>query len=423
MSATSAAHRRASEFEPLALLEIVRQVAVLSSADDPLRISTRSCDAARHLSERFVDVPAARRICEHLRLPWDQIRELGFMTGHARRVALGHALGGEQADWLTEEYSSFVLRLIARRLGATTLTPGQYRTGRHATAGAGRGCRSSPRRILFPTAEQIGALAGSWDRALAHAGLAPRHGLGGQHARVGPVPIVEVLDRCYEHHGTEPTLGELVQFDRANDIPFPRKERGRPFASYVNEWKDGRAAEGLEIPDGPPPKPERPDYTRDVGAALVGEMRAKSAWDYDEVVAWVAQYLGELKARDRASQRAYDAWARGQDGAPWASVLERQGGWVAVREEAWKRLDVSEGRAVKGAAGPAVASHDLAQNWLPRVCTSGRRDPREKPCYRASPSAYPAKTPRRDAGLDARITTGSTLPEATSGVRHRPARR
>jgi hypothetical protein len=51
-------------------------------------------------------------------------------------------------------------------------------------------------------------------------------GLGGHHARVGPVPIVEVLDRCYEHHGTEPTLGELVQFARANGIPFPRKEHG-----------------------------------------------------------------------------------------------------------------------------------------------------------------------------------------------------
>jgi hypothetical protein len=52
----------------------------------------------------------------------------------------------------------------------------------------------------------------------------------------------------------------------------------------------------------------------------------------------VARYLAELKARDRASQRGYDAWARQQDGAPWASVLERHGGWVAVREEAWGRI-------------------------------------------------------------------------------------
>jgi hypothetical protein len=339
MSATATAHQRASEFEPLALLHVVREVARSSLVDDPQRISTRSWDAARELSERFADVPAARRICEHLRLPWEKIRELAFMNGHAQRVALGHALGGEQADWLTEEYRSFALRLIARHLGAATLTPGQYRAARHAMLGSGRSRRSIPRPVPIPTAEQIETLAGGWDEALAQAGLAPRHGLGGHHARVGPVRIVEVLDRCYEHHRTEPTLGELVLFARGNGIPFPRKERGRPYRSYVKEWKDGRSARGLDVPNAPPPKCERPDYSSDVGAALPGERRAKSVWaDHDEVVTWVARYLVELNVRDGASQRAYDAWARQQDGAPWASVLERHGGWVAVREEAWERI-------------------------------------------------------------------------------------
>jgi len=339
MSATATAHRRASEFEPLALLRVVRDVARSSPAEEPRRISTRSWDGARELSERFADVPAARRIREHLRLPWEKIRELAFMNGHAQRVALGHALGGEQTDWLTREYGSFALRLIARRLGAASVTPGQYRAQRHAILAPHRGRRSIGRRVPIPTAEQIQTLAGSWDEALADAGLAPRHGLGGHHARVGPVPIVEVLDRCYEHHGTEPTLGELVLFARVNGIPFPRKDRGRPYSSYVKEWKDARAGRGLDIPDGPPPKSERPDYSCNVGAVIPGEKRAKSAWsDHDEVVAWVARYLAEPKARDRASQRGYDAWARQQAGAPWASVLERHGGWVAVREEAWERI-------------------------------------------------------------------------------------
>jgi hypothetical protein len=339
MSATGTAHRRASEFEPLALLHVIRQVARSSLVVDPQRISTRSWDAARELSERFGDVPAARRICEHLGLPWEKICELAFMNGHAQRVALGHALGGEQADWLTQEYSWFALRLIARRLGAASVTPGQYRAEQQAMVAPRRGRWSIDRCVPIPTAEQIQTLAGSWDEALAYAGLAPRHGLGGHHARVGPVPIVEVLDRCYEHHGTEPTLGELVLFARANGIPFPRKERGRPYSSYVKEWKDGRSARGLDPPDGPPPKCERPDYSADVGAALPEERRANGAWaDHTEVVTWVARYLAELNARDGASQRGYDAWARQQEGAPWASVLERHGGWGAVREEAWERI-------------------------------------------------------------------------------------
>jgi hypothetical protein len=293
---------------------------------------------ARELNVRFAAAPAARRICEHLRLPWQKVRELAFMTGHGQRVALGHALGDAAADWLTEEYCRYALKLIACRQSVATLTPGQYRAGRQALVGASHGRRKA-RRIPLPTAEQIETIAGSWDEAVANSGLAPRHGLGGQLARVGPVPIVEVLDRCYEHHRTEPTLGELVLFARANRVPFPRKERGRPFSSYVNEWKGWRAARGLDVPDGPPPKCERPDYSCNVGAAVPGETRAKSAWaDHNEVVAWVARYVAELQARDRASQRAYDAWARQQDGAPWASVLERHGGWLAVREEAWQRL-------------------------------------------------------------------------------------
>ena len=47
---------------------------------------------------------------------------------------------------------------------------------------------------------------------------------------------------------------------------------------------------------------------------------------------------------------------------------------------------------------------------------------REKAVFiKRARSAYPAKTPRRDAGLDARITTGRTLPEATQEPRLRLA--
>jgi hypothetical protein len=339
MSATATTHRRASDFEPLALLQVVREVAQSSLADDPRRISTRSWDAARHLSERFGDAPEARRICEHLRLPWEKIRELAFMSGHAERVALGHALGGEQADWLTEQYSNFVLKLMARRVGTSTLTPGQYRAEGQVMAGTDCSPRCRTLQLLIPTAEQIESLAGTWDEALVRADLAPRHGLGGHRAHVGPTPIAAVLDRCHEHHGTEPTLLELVVFAKANGIPFPRKERGRPYNSYVEEWKVARIARGLTIPDGPPPEAERPDYSRDVGAALPGERPAKRAWaEHDEVVRWVMRYLGDLNQRERSSQRGYDAWARGHDGAPWASVVQRHGGWAAVRGEAWKRM-------------------------------------------------------------------------------------
>lgn len=80
------AHRPASDFEPLALLQIVRQVAESSTVDSPGQISTRLWDTARNLTDRFADAPAARRICEYLRLSWKKVRELSFMHGHAQRI-------------------------------------------------------------------------------------------------------------------------------------------------------------------------------------------------------------------------------------------------------------------------------------------------------------------------------------------------
>lgn len=82
-----------------------------------------------------------------------------------------------------------------------------------------------------------------------------------------------MLDRCYEHYGIEPNLGGLVTWARANGIPFPRKERGKPWSAYVAEWKAARSANGQPAPRGPAPKGKGPDYNADVGAALPGEGR------------------------------------------------------------------------------------------------------------------------------------------------------
>jgi hypothetical protein len=180
-----------------------------------------------------------------------------------------------------------------------------------------------------------------------------------------------------------------VQSASANGIPFPREERGRAYSSYVEQWKDWRAARGLDVPDLPPPKCERPDYSRDVGAALPVEMRATRAWsNHDEVVAWVARYLAELESRDRASQRAYDAWARQQTDARWASVLDRHGGWAEVGEEAWSG---SVGmRLVKGVRGRGVT---LARpfNRMVNVHAAGVRKPDVTHTRRGDRLQYPAR--------------------------------
>jgi len=342
--------------DPLALLAAVRTIAEVSGDPAPERLSTRRWDAARPLSGRFGGAPAARRISERLGIPWPKVRELAFLPPRAQLTALGRALSELEGDWLTFEYAEFVLALIARRLGVTTLTPSEYRGERARMLANHR-----HGNLRLPTESQVVALAGNWDRALSHAGLRRRpHGRGGHRARSTAVSIIDVLDRCYEHHGTEPTTNELAAFAKANGIPVPRKDAGRPFSDYAREWKEHRTEQGLPVPSGPPPKAQRPDYTVDVGAGRPGERRAKDTWDdLDELVDWATRYLRQL-AGQRSSKRGYDDWARDQEGAPWSKTFDKFGGWAAVRDAAWERLRggsprlKSQGRTAQPA--PAHAS-------------------------------------------------------------------
>jgi hypothetical protein len=331
------ANRAASEFDPLALLDIVAAVAAAAPGADLQTVSQRTWDTARGPAGH-PDAPAARRIVEFIGLPWRKVCELAAAAPAQRSRSFGIALRQRDADWLTEDHVAFVLKVVARRLGLVTLTPDQYRREQQHMLAEDRARWMHGGQLRLPNEHQLAVAAGSWDRALALAELKPRQGVGGQRTRSRPAGIVHVLERCFAAHGTEPTIAELAAFAKANGIPFPRKERGRPYSDYVREWKDGRRAKGLPVPEGPPPKRERPDYDQDVGAAAPGERRARKRWDdVDELVDWVARYLAQLGRGKRPSQRDYDDWASQQDGAPWSSTLTANGGLDALLTAARRR--------------------------------------------------------------------------------------
>lgn len=327
---TSRSRRPASAFDPLQLLDIVRVVAEAAAphASEVLNLRTRAWDLARALVPEAADAPAARRIAEALGLPWRRVLELSVMPEPGRSIRLGHELNEREGGWLTKDYCAYLLQLHASRLERQALTPSDYLANRAELAAGGQ------QRLRMPTEHQIAAVFGGWDRAAAYAGLRPRESAGGRPRRLPSAPIVDMLERCYLAHGTEPTNRELELFAKANGIKLPR--RVKPWAEYVAEWRDGRRAAGLPVPDGPPPTNQRPDYTQDVGAGSPSERRSRK-WSEDELVSWVARYLAELNGR-RSSQRGYAAWARTQEGAPWTSAIQRRGGWNLIRRLAQQLL-------------------------------------------------------------------------------------
>ena len=242
-----------------------------------------------------------------------------------------------EQDWLTDDYVAYLLKLVARRLGGVaTVTPSEYRVEREKLLKADRASWLHGAQRLVPNDEQIRTACGSWDNALLLAGLRKRPKPGLTRSESVVPAYVQLIEDCYQRHDALSTLAELETFARANNLPCPK--RGvKTWSVSVQAWKTGREDDGLFVPDGPPPKSQRPDYSRNVGAARPGEQRLVR-WSMADCVAWVTRYLKQLPAGQHSTKRGYDDWARSQAGAPHASAFDRHGGWNAVRKAALANL-------------------------------------------------------------------------------------
>jgi hypothetical protein len=319
--------------EPLLLLRGVREVSELANPEWPLETTQRAFDEVRSQSQRFVSVPPAKRIAETLKLPWRVIVEVAHEPEGNQGSILKRKHPPEQENWLTEDYVSYALKLVARRLNVITLSSGQYRVERDKLLGEDQKHWLHGRLLWLPNEDQIMRIAGSWENALLLAGL-----------KINPRPArairqviltrVEAIERFYEHYEAQPTYDNLVAFTRANKIPCS-DEGKRPWPESVADWKQRRHEKGLPVPAAPPPSKERADYSQDVGAARPGEYLHKGKWANPEAcLKWVRLYLQDLKPGVSASQRGYADWVRKHPGAPSLSRVTHHGTWLTILSQA-----------------------------------------------------------------------------------------
>jgi hypothetical protein len=337
---TSSPAKSSSTWDPLHLLDGVGEVAVLVDPIDITSVSQRGFDDARSACAGFEALPAARNISERLGLSWTRVLELAELPREGRTIGLGRLRGErEEQDWLTPGGVEFALRLVARRLGLRTLTPGAYDAERDRMLRENRRRWRHGGHLLLPNSAQVITLMDSWERALACARLAPRQAAGGNRRRSSARPIIEVIECCYEHYEVQPGYRQLHVFARANGISVQSHETGKRWAAYIEEWKAARRERGLPEPNGPAPRGEAPDFSVDVGAGNPGERRQQYDRTIEDCVEWVVRYLQERASEESPSSRRYDQWARQQDGAPWSSEFTRShGGWVRVRDLAWRKV-------------------------------------------------------------------------------------
>jgi hypothetical protein len=187
--------------------------------------------------------------------------------------------------------------------------------------------------LILPSEEQVIIYAGSWLAALSLAGLEETDESEG---RAAP-SLVALMERFHEHYATRPMLTHLEVFASGNGIPFPSR-RQQHFGEALDAWKAKRSAEGLPEPAKSPPTRERPDYSRDVGAALPGERRQAKRRGAEECVAWMRRYLEGLPVGARSTLRSYSDWTKEREGAPSASSFSRHGGFAHVRSLAQEQM-------------------------------------------------------------------------------------
>ena len=325
---------RTASWDLLHLLDGVREVARLVDSVDITKVTQRPFDDARCRCPGFEMLPTARSICRRLDLPWSTVLELAALPPARRTVKLGRLHGEREPADLTSSFLTYALRLIATRLNKPILTPSEYDFERDALMAEDRCHWRHGGQLWLPTADQVRGFADSWNHALAHAGLAPGRSRGGKGATRGhAATVIEVLDRCYEHHGVVATYTQLLAFARANGVPMRNRPAGRPWSAFIEDWRAQRRERGLPAPQLPAPGSPAPDFNQDVGAALPGERKSRYAPSFDDAVAAVARYLQSLEARQRPSARRYDQWAARQEegSVPWASEFRRHhGGWLNV---------------------------------------------------------------------------------------------
>lgn len=322
--------RFTSRYDLRGLVDVVAEVARVADSRQPERVTQAQWDAAR-ASAGHADAPAARQVATRLTMGWVEVLALA-LDGRDIDKALGSHLSEDDDPYLTHDADDVraALRVVALRLGKRTLTPRAYADERAQMLTAARRRWRHRADPALPSVSQVEHIAGSWDAALALAGLGPRP----PQERSEGLPIVDALELALEAHGALLTKPELGRFAAANNLSVARHKRGKPWGDYLAELRTRRADWGKWTPPAPPLFGTRPDYSVAVPLPPDAPRRRKRRWTRAECVAALAALLAELPPRTRLTLRRYQQEAVGRRDLPHLASLQRHGGFSEVVAEA-----------------------------------------------------------------------------------------
>ena len=118
--------RFASAYTDRGLLDAVRSVALHAQPADPARVTKPRFDGARAAAGHG-ELPSAARIVRRLWAPWALTLQRALSAGDPAQWLSGRARAAEQREAGIDDVRHCLRVVVAARLGAPPLTPGEYR--------------------------------------------------------------------------------------------------------------------------------------------------------------------------------------------------------------------------------------------------------------------------------------------------------
>jgi hypothetical protein len=286
-----------------ALLDAVAEIARQAAAEPDLAsaVSKRRFDLTRRALGR-TDVPRADTIRQRLRRPWDQVLRAALAPAAERGHVLGRGHGRESEFIGPEALALAGLRSVAHALGGPPSSDAY-------DAELSRRGRARERRalapLLLPVAATLIGRFGSWQKALAAAGLDAGQIAARAGQRTNRAPAAEqTLSALVDLVGVLPSLDYLERYCRAHSIPLGRD--ARPYAKLVERVRALRTGQAKPTPDTITPPRRCPPFPGPIAGAA-RRPRAKGR-PRTAILASLARY-GErhLAPGQRPTERHYRA--------------------------------------------------------------------------------------------------------------------
>lgn len=216
------------------LLAVVRAVTRHISPDDPETVSQAAYDSGR-AAAGYAGTPRAYRIAKRLSSTWEQVLHLAHIAGNPDHI-VGARARTRVRNVLTKAEITHYLQTAAAAVGTTELGTRDYENHRDTVVEADnrRYRHRQGLEELMPTAQMIVSFAGTWENALAWAGLQAKVG-----AKDPFYPAENALDDFIADHGFAPTLKMLLAYQRKRGLVTTRIPNG------YRAWRDNELAHGL----------------------------------------------------------------------------------------------------------------------------------------------------------------------------------